>query len=389
MKTILFLLARYPGFGGIETVTTVLANQLAQRYRVILCSLCHEHDDELLSALDKRILFYPLPHHVKQYDAENIRLFNALVQRERVEVIINQDSYFPNEYLLEHLPKAHRPRLIVAEHSAPNRVCVSVEAVKKSRPWWALYHHLKWFYLSGRVVREDRERRARLYAMSDRYVVLSEQFRRAFVENSGVAELSKFRTIPNPLSFARPPFDWQDKEKRVLFVGQFVRVKGLDRLLRIWQRVEKHVPEWHLTLVGDGPCMPEVQQYIRQQGVPRVELPGYSAHVKQFCLSAQVLCMCSSYEGFGMVLTEAMSCGAVPIAFNSFASLSDIIDDGENGYSVEAFDEDAYAARLVELLQHDVLRERMALAAWHKASAFAAGSIAQHWVDLIEELCEQ
>lgn len=386
MKTLLFLLARYPGCGGIETVTTVLANNLANRYRVILCSLSHDHRQELQKGLDERVVWRALPNHVQYHDEENIRLFHDIVEREHVDVIINQDSYFRNEYVLESLAVSHKLKLITAEHNTPNLVQISIGLETHACPWWNLYRRLKILLLSERILRKDRERRGHLYDISDSYVLLSDKFREQFAENSTVTDFCKLCAIANPLSFPRPAADWQRKEKRVLFVGQFVGIKGVDRLLRIWHRIGHLVPEWRLTLVGDGPRMPEIRKQICDMGITRVDLPGFSPNVQEYYISAQVLCLCSDFEGFPMVLPEAMSCGVVPVVFNSFAALEDIITDGEDGISVAPYDEEAFAQRLLTLMQQDSLRERMAQAAVRKSYAFDAAVISQQWADLIERI---
>lgn len=384
MKTILFLLARYPGFGGIETVTTVLANRLVGRYQVILCSSDREHADTLLQQLDTRVALYSLPHHARHSNAENSQFFRDLLEREKVDVVVYQDSYFTNEYLLEVLPQGCR--LIVAEHNAPDHVRRWADAAWPCCPWWNVYRHLRLFYSYMKGMRADCARRSRLYGKADRYLVLSEHFKEPFIRFSSVAAVEKLGALGNPLSFERPVVDWQRKEKRVLFVGQFVSIKGLPRLLRIWKRIEHLVPEWRLSLVGGGPCLPEVQHLIGSLGLQQVELPGFSSQVREHYLRAQIFCLCSTFEGFPMVLPEAMSCGVVPVAFNSFAALADIITDGEDGYAVSPYDEEAFAQRLLALMQQDTLRERMAQAALRKSAAFDAETITQRWVELLESL---
>lgn len=384
MKTILFLLARYPGFGGIETVTTVLANRLSGCYRVLLCSSEGEHEESLLQQLKPSVAFYTLPHHAPRADAENTRFFRDLLEREKVDVVVYQDSYFTNEYLLEVLPQGCR--LIVAEHNAPDHVWRWADAARACCPWWNVYRRLRLCYSYMKGKRADAARRSRLYRKADRYLVLSEHFKEPFISFSSVAATEKLGALGNPLSFERPVVDWQRKEKRVLFVGQFVSIKGLPRLLRIWKRIEHLVPEWRLTLVGGGPCLPEVEHLIGSLGLQQVELPGFSSQVREHYLRAQIFCLCSTFEGFPMVLPEAMSCGVVPVAFNSFAALADIITDGEDGYAVSPYDEAAFAQRLLALMQQDTLRERMAQAALSKSAAFDAETITQRWIELLESL---
>lgn len=382
MRTLLFLLDRYPAFGGIETVTTILSNQLAEQYRILICSVRGEAGHPLLQQLRSGISFRPL--HGKNHAAISEELC-AIISEEKVDFVIFQDSYAPLQDIIEEIRHRRPVKLIVAEHSAPGLSRVTMRVQLEQRRWWDVYTLAKIFYCCGRSILSSMRRRSRLYRLCDRYVLLSEKFFPEFRKNSYVRETSKLCAISNPLTYEQQAVDWGCKEKRVLFVGQFVRLKGLDRLLRIWQQIAQEVPEWKLTLVGDGPCMPEVQQFIQQHQLPRVEAVGFSSHVQEYCLSAQVLCMCSSFEGFGMVLTEGMSCGCVPVAFNSFSSLADIISDGCEGFCVPAFDENIYAERLVQLLQDDALRTRMAHAALAKSAQFDRRAISTRWAELLEQ----
>lgn len=382
MKTLLFLLDRYPAFGGIETVTTILANQLAAHYRILICSMRGEEDHPLLHQLCGNITFRPL---LRTNKTEISAELCSIIRNEHVDCVIYQDSYAPMEDLLADIKRKTPVKIIVAEHNAPGLTRVAMHNQLRQLPLWDLYALAKVLFYHSIGILKSIRRRTRLYDLCDRYIVLSERFFPEFRENSRVRETHKLRAISNPLTFVRPNIDWHKKEKRILFVGQFFNSKGIDRLLRIWQQVEQRMPGWRLTLVGDGPCMPEVRQFIKQHALCRVELVGFSSQVQAYCLSAQVLCMCSTYEGFGMVLTEGMSCGCVPMAFTSFASLADIICDGKDGFCIPAFDEDIYAARLLQLLQDDTLRSRMAHAAQEKSAKFDRQAITARWLELLGE----
>lgn len=87
-----------------------------------------------------------------------------------------------------------------------------------------------------------------------------------------------------------------------------------------------------------------------------------------------------------MVLIEAMQYGCVPIAYNSYAALSDIVEDGVNGYAVTAFDKKEYVAKLSRLMRDDELCKAMSENAKIVPSRFDSNVIAQKWVDLFDSL---
>lgn len=382
MKTLLFLLDRYPAFGGIETVTTVLANSLAEHYHIIICSVCGENNHSLLNKLSPDIRFRMLPQANKK---AKLAALDDILTTESVDIAIYQDSYALNEYLVHHIAKRGNIKLIIAEHNSPS---LSIRWVNQFRtlPWWDIYHRLKLLYFSGRGHLNTMRRRSSLYRICDRYIVLSEQLKHEFLQYSSVQESSKLCAIGNPVSYAPSAPAPLDKKKQLLFIGQFVPRKGLARLLRIWGRVQHHITDWELVLVGDGPQRAEIQEQIRTQRLERIVLTGFRTDVRDFCEAAAILCLCSDFEGFPMVLPEAMCSGTVPICFNSFAALADIITDGEDGCSIPAFDEEAYAERLLRLMQNDKLRQRMAEAACAKSAQFSIRAVSDRWQTLFNEL---
>ena len=95
--------------------------------------------------------------------------------------------------------------------------------------------------------------------------------------------------------------------------------------------------------------------------------------------------MASNSEGFPMVLVEAMQYGCVPFAFNSFASLTDIIDDGENGMIIPPFDEDEYADRIVKFVNmSDAQQLKFRRNAVEKSKTFSVENIGKKWIEKID-----
>ena len=88
-----------------------------------------------------------------------------------------------------------------------------------------------------------------------------------------------------------------------------------------------------------------------------------------------------------MVLVEAQGAGCVPFAFQSYASVGDIIDDGKNGVLVKPFDCDLYAKKLAHLMTNDTLRREMAVNAIEKAREFSREKIYGQWIDVFHSLC--
>ena len=218
----------------------------------------------------------------------------------------------------------------------------------------------------------------------DRFVLLSERFFPAFGPLKKFPE--KVRAIPNPASFGAAGNPLRRKKHDLLFVGRLENgSKRVDLLLRIWARLEARFPEWRLRIVGDGPDVGMLRELAGTLGLERVSFEGFCAPAPYY-RDAAIFCMTSAFEGFPMVLLEAAAFGCVPVAFDSYAAVRDIIDDGENGVLVSAFDLDAYTETLAQLMRDDALRERLALAARGRVAEFSPDKIAARWEALFAEI---
>jgi glycosyltransferase involved in cell wall biosynthesis len=171
-----------------------------------------------------------------------------------------------------------------------------------------------------------------------------------------------------------------------LFVGRLRNcVKGGDKLLRIWNEVESLFPDWQLDIVGDGEDRGVLEMQADNLGLKHVTFHGFQ-NPALFYQRSRIFCMTSIYEGFGLVLTEAMQHGVVPMAFNSYRSVKDIIDDNINGILIKSFDEKEYADKLIGLMNDEEKYIEMSYAAMLKSAVFSKEIIVKKWCNLIENL---
>ncbi len=152
----------------------------------------------------------------------------------------------------------------------------------------------------------------------------------------------------------------------------------------MWAKIHNVLPDWKLTIVGDGS---ERQKLERQAAkLPRVSFEGFQKP-DEYYRRASIFLMTSKFEGWGMTLVEAMQAGAVPVAINTFSSLSDIIDPGENGIILSPRESiDSCADRVQALARNPEKLSKMSKAAQEKAKRFEIQNILPEWVQLIEEV---
>ena len=198
----------------------------------------------------------------------------------------------------------------------------------------------------------------------DQFVVLTEEDRLAW------PELKNICVIPDPLSFS-PRRVSSLADKRVIAVGRYVYQKGFDLLLKAWAQVEKDFPDWELSIFGEGDRTPYFK-LIEELGIHsyKCHLEGRSSDIENEYCHSSMFVFSSRFEGFGMVLVEAMACGLPVVSFDCPCGPKDIVKDGEDGLLVESGSLSALANGLLSLMNDPERRLSMSKAAQKKCSAF-------------------
>lgn len=225
-----------------------------------------------------------------------------------------------------------------------------------------------------------------MYSLADKYVVLANAYKNTVLQLTGVKDkVQKLVTINNPITIEAPnQIDLDAKKKEVLFVGRLTGQKGVDYLLDIWKIFSKQEKSWTLRIVGDGPMKPEMEARIKREQIPNVVFEGNQKNVARYYKQSPILCLTSRFEGWPLVIAEGLLYGNVVIAFNSFGAIHDIIDNGNNGFIIDAFDCKAYAQKLLLLAKDTVLRKSIAETAIKSADRFNMKNIVSQWKSIID-----
>lgn len=217
-------------------------------------------------------------------------------------------------------------------------------------------------------------------------VLLSDKFRKEFIKLSGVSAGNRLKAISNPICPVEYSFCPQKKKNQIVVVSRHVWFqKRIDRVIRIWEKIMDRFPDWELIILGDGPHHKDFVHLAERAQTKRLTFAGVQ-NPAEFYRNSKILCLTSSWEGFGLVLTEAQQYGCVPIAYRSYSSLDDIIEDGRTGFSVKPFNEEEYIEKLARLMTDAPLRESMALEAMQSVKKFYVGDVAKKWMDLFSSL---
>lgn len=179
------------------------------------------------------------------------------------------------------------------------------------------------------------------------------------------------------------------KNKRVIAVGRLDYQKGFDRLIQVWELVQKtgKYTDWNLDIFGQGEWKEWLQQLIDEKHLSdTLHINKPTNRIYEEYAKSSIIVMTSNYEGFGMVLVEAMACGVPAIAFDCQCGPKDIIRHGENGLLVRNGDIEGLAAAMMKLMDDEAYRQRLSDKAKGVISTYAEETVMKQWMTLFTTL---
>lgn len=190
----------------------------------------------------------------------------------------------------------------------------------------------------------------------DYMTVLTEVDRQICLEKG----LKNVSVLYNPL-FLEPIDIIPTKTKVILAVGRLDawHCKGFDVLIKAWDAISDEFPEWILKIVGAGGNNVVDQLYSFTKHKNQIQICPYTNDIEKYYIDSSIFVLSSRYEGWGLVLVEAMSKGCAVIACDYKGRQSEIITDGENGLLCEPENVDDLANKLYKLLANEKLRIRL------------------------------
>lgn len=213
----------------------------------------------------------------------------------------------------------------------------------------------------------------------DRFVVLCEEDKKQY------PELKNICVISNPLTFF-PDKVSDDNSKQILAVGRYEPQKGFDLLLQAWQKVHREFPDYTLAIYGAGDHAP-YDRIVRELHLEdSCRLNGPVENITEKYLESCLFVLSSRFEGFGMVITEAMACSVPAVSFSCPCGPRDIIRDGEDGLLVENGNIEELSEKIIYMLQHPNKRKEMGKAARKNVERFRMQSIGKQWIELFNQL---
>lgn len=226
--------------------------------------------------------------------------------------------------------------------------------------------------------------RAALYRFCDSAVVLTEDtakwMRAAGCRDVHVVPVTVSLPLPELMPIVKVEGFIESTDFVLLSVGRLDYQKGFDLLLIAFSKITKELPAAKLVILGEGSERGKLEAMVRTLGIDSsVILPGRAGNISDWYARAQIFVFSSRFEGFGNVLVEAMASGCTCVSFDCDVGPRDVIEQGVDGFLVEAENVSAMASQL-SLLYHDsLLRKKLGDNARLKGARFSEGRIMSRW----------
>lgn len=199
-------------------------------------------------------------------------------------------------------------------------------------------------------------------------------------------DLKNLTVIPNASSFY-PESQAALDNKIVITVGRLEPQKGYDYLVDVWKPVAEQHPDWKLEVYGDGKDYELIYNQITEANLQdSILIKKPTSEIEKKLLNSSIYLMTSRFEGFPMVLVEAMACGLPVVSFRCPCGPQDIINDEEDGFLIAIGDYQSMSSSLLKLIENENLRKKMGHAARVNIKRFSQDEVMSQWENLFNKL---
>lgn len=361
MKKLLYITNGIKGAAGLERVLSIKASELAERFGYDVHILVLNNGDEKpFYHFSPKITLHDIivKGNPVQYFSSYKNGIKATVDKVKPDIISVCDDglkgFFLPMILRKPCPMVYERHVSKLIELGPNPTAAKQLSVGLK---------LKLMTILGRQF--------------DKFIVLTNDNKREW-------DLPNLKVISNPLSFY-PEKSSPLTHKNVIAVGRQSFQKGYDLLLNAWKIVNVKDPDWTLSIYGKSDAeqrLPELAAALNINESVHFYEPVKDIDMK--FLESSIFVFPSRFEGFGMVLIEAMACGVPCVSFDCPYGPADIVTDGEDGFLIENGNVDAFAQMISVLIADENLRMAMGKRAKENVIKFQAENIIRQWDGLFK-----
>lgn len=350
----------------------------AEKYQITV--ICNSEDKHLLDGINARFIFLPIKRRPSPWGDVLILLqLFKLFRHEQFDIV---HSIMPKTGLLAMLA-ARMACVSVRIHTFTGQVWVTKLGLRRKL--------LKWF--------------DKLIGICATCALADSPSQRDFLVSEGVLSPGKAKVIGagsicgvDSLRFhpdsdnrkaARQDFEIAQDAKVILFVGRLNLDKGMLDLAAAFEAIARQQADVHLLLVGAEENVPFSRiQEICRAACDRLHYVSFTAKPEEYMAAADIFCLPSYREGFGMTIIEAAACG-VPAVASRIYGITDAVADGKTGLLFPAGDVTALTHALLRLITDNDFRQQLGNAARVRAlTSFSSEKITREMVMLYDSVSQ-
>ncbi len=357
MKKICFVTYDMSARGGVEQVTTSIANALVNDYEVYIVSLSLE--GELAYTLDERIRFvsfFKQKGRLREMRKKTKPILSKFLQENRIDVAILQGHY--PAFIASSVRMCTKTKLVFCDHGA-----IMNQWTQKGPVLLRLIASLS----------------------CHKTVTLTESSRDAYVHKLKISR-KKVICIYNWVDLAGVHSEQYNADsKRIVSAGRFGKEKGFDMLIKAFTPVAQKHPDWHLDIFGDGEMMETVQGLVNEYDIAdTVHLMGMRTDLAERYGEYAMYVLPSYREGMPLVLLEAKANRLPIVSFDIVTGPREIVRDGVDGILIEPYNLEKMGEAMCQLIEDDNLRKSMSESSQENLNTFSKDVILSQWKNLIE-----
>lgn len=382
MKKIVYVLKSLAVKAGTERVMSDKMNYLADHgYSVTL--ITYEQGDHSLA--------FPLHPSIRHIDLDTrFFLINSCGYHKRLFLMLKMRRQLKNR--LQTLLDEVKPDILITTTYSINLIgiilSVKTTACRLIESHVACYSVLKSFEYRDKVLLRpfatwyDKNIMSKM-AKADCLIALTQ---------GDAADWSRYISnvvvIPNPVTcISETIAPHEESLHRIICVGRLHEQKGFDMLIDAFALIANQCPEWIVDIFGEGSCRDMLENKIDHDHLRgRIHINKPTDHIYDEYQSSDFFVLSSRYEGFGLVLVEAMSCGIPCVAFRCKYGPEDIIEDGKNGLLAENGNVKDLAEKMLWMIKHREDRLLMGAQARKDVHKYELNAIMPQWHELFESL---
>lgn len=374
---IVYVIASLATSGGTERIVSEKANYLADEFGYDVSIICYDQRNESPN-------FYYVSEKVKQfnlgllsYSIYKYKFYKRLWKKISLRIRLKQ--------LLSSTVKEINPDILIGvSHFRADFVCsvncnakIIIEShiprsfIESNKESNYIIHLYKKLY--------DMNYYRRIEKKADTIVTLTEGDHKKWIK------AKRIQTIPN-FSNMHVHQLCDCSNKRVITIGRLCKEKGFDRILEIWKIVISKYPDWQLDIYGEGEMKEKLEHIIKSESIANVALRGITNNISEELSNSSICVATSHYEGFSLVLLEAIKHGVPCVSFDCPYGPQTIIEDNKCGYLVEDGNTSLFEERLRTLMEDEQLRQQFSKASIERSKVFDQDSIMLQWKILFESL---